>query len=194
MELFLDIDGVILDFEGSFLDYVRDNYLPELPNDYKPKRWEMSDEFKSLDIADIWQQFVSTERFTQMNLLVDAESFNKLSAQYAVYLITNLPSDLYQGRKENLEMHNLKYQQLALAGHFDFGVDDYPTKSDMINRLRNRSEKIVFLDDHPANCEDVKTKFPESDVYLMHRPHNEDVEDQQWIRVKNWQDFVKKVS
>ena len=46
MELFLDVDGVILDFESSFMDFIRDNYLPDLPQGYMPKSWEMENEFK----------------------------------------------------------------------------------------------------------------------------------------------------
>lgn len=194
MELFLDVDGVILDFEGAFIDYVRDNFLPDLPVDYEPKSWEMSEEFKALKIDEIWKKFVYTDRFKQMNLLIDSESFNALSELYPIYLITNLPQAQFESRKENLEMHNLKYRELTLAGHFNFGIDDYPTKSAMISRLRTAGEKIVFLDDHPANCEDVKASFPESDVYLMSRPHNEKVDDREWIRVKDWQNFAEKVS
>lgn len=192
MEFFLDVDGVILDFEGSFIDFVRDHYLPDLPLDYRPKSWEMTQEFRSLDIEKIWNRFVKSAYFSQMNLLVDAESFNRLSDQYSVFLITNLTSDQYPGRKKNLDMHNLKYQQLEFAGHHDFGIADYPKKSAMISQLRSGQGKIVFLDDHPANCRDVKENLPESDVYLMSRPHNEDVELEEWIRVNDWQDFIEK--
>ena len=87
----------------------------------------------------------------------------------------------------------LVMQELTLAGHHNFGIDDYPTKSAMIARLRNDNKRIVFLDDHPANCADVKEAFPDSDVYLMSRPHNEETENDDWIRVKDWQEFIRKV-
>ena len=87
MEFFLDVDGVILDFETSMIDFVRDNYLPDLPLGFVPKTWEMTSEFKTLDIVEVWRNFIESERFTRLDLLVDAASFNRLSERYPVYFV-----------------------------------------------------------------------------------------------------------
>ncbi|MFH2132711.1 MAG: hypothetical protein ABIK68_20195 [bacterium] len=193
MEFFLDVDGVILDFETSFIDFVRDQYLPDLPAGYVPQSWEMANEFKNLDIAEVWGSFVESDRFARLDLLIEAESFNRLSKQYAVYLITNLPASQYSNRKKNLDLHQLVYRDLSLAGHFNFGDESYPSKSAAIEKLHYNGERIVFLDDHPANCRDVKTAFSESEVYLMSRPHNLGIRDESWIRVDHWDDFMERV-
>lgn len=193
MEFFFDVDGVILDFETAFVDFVRDHYLPDLPIGYVPKSWEMTTEFESLDIVEVWRRFVDSEGFTRLDLLIDAGSFNRISEKYPVYLVTNLPMSQYENRKKNMEFHQLKYAGLSLAGHFNFGDEQYPTKSEAIARLHRNGEKLIFLDDHPQNCRDVKSAFKHGDVYLMSRPHNLNVEDEDWIRVENWDAFLEKV-
>ena len=100
---------------------------------------------------------------------------------------------MFENREKNLALHNLNYKGLSLAGHFNFGDEAYPSKSKAIGELHQEGEKIVFLDDHPQNCRDVKTAFPQSDVYLMSRPHNLKLEDEDWIRVENWEMFLDKV-
>ncbi len=46
------ISLVILDFETAFVDFVRDVYIPDLPLDFSLKTWEMTEEFKNLDIQE----------------------------------------------------------------------------------------------------------------------------------------------
>ena len=193
IELYLDVDGVVLDFESSFVDFVRDEFIPDLPPDYILQTWEMSDEFKDLDIERVWKQFVNSDRFRRMKLLVDGESFNQLSRQYPLYLVTNIPNQQFQSRSENLAFHGLEYSGLFLAGHFNFGDDSYPTKSQVIQRLHQPGNRLIFLDDHPKNCDDIKQHFPESHVYLMERPHNKAVEDREWVRIRNWGEFNKRI-
>jgi len=190
MEFFLDIDGVILDFETGFMDFVRDEYLPDLPQGYIPQSWTMDDEFTSLDIQEVWERFLNTDRFAQLNLLVDAESFNQLANQFPVHLITNIPNDYYMQRQKNLEFHGLKYTTMQLAGHWNFGDENYPTKSLAIANLHTPEKKLIFLDDHPINCQDIKQAFPESEVFLMSRPHNKESKAEDWIRVDSWRGFI----
>ncbi len=192
MDFFLDVDGVILDFETSFVNFVRDNYLPDLPIGYVPKSWEMTTEFETLDIVEVWRGFVDSESFTRLDLLIDAASFNRLSEKHPVYLITNLPMSQYDNRKKNLALRQLKYSGLSLAGHFNFGDERYPTKSEAIAKLHHNGERLIFLDDHPQNCRDVKSAFKDSDVFLMSRPHNLKIEDEDWIRVDSWDMFLEK--
>ena len=193
MELFLDVDGVILDFESGLVDFVRDEYINDLPADFALQTWELTEDFADLDIEEVWIRFVTSERFTRLNLLVDPVSFNRISRQFSINLITNLPDEQYEFRKLNLDRHGLEYNGLYLAGHFNFGDESYPSKSQVIQDIHQAGEKIVFLDDHPKNCLDIKNNLPESDVYLMDRPHNKNQSDSSWIRVNNWNHFVEKI-
>lgn len=193
MELFLDIDGVILDFENAFKDFIRDRYIPDLPKDFTPQTWDMVNDFEGVNIDEAWDIFVNSERFRRVNLLIEANSFNQLSEKYPLYLVTNLPPEQYSGREENLKYHSLNYKGLHLAGHCNFGDENYPSKSEAIAKIRQHDKRLIFLDDHPDNCKDVKTRFPESEVFLMSRPHNRNLESSTWVRVANWDEFVTKI-
>ncbi len=190
MEFFLDVDGVILDFEKGFIDFVRENYLPDLPVGYRPKTWAMDTEFGQLDIEKVWLEFLQSERFVRLELLVNAQSFNCLTQNHPVHLITNLPWDQYEKREENLRYHNLNFTSLKLGGHWNFGDDSYPSKSKVISDLYTPGKRMLFLDDHPKNCEDIKSTFPASEVFLMTRPHNKSIDAAEWVRVSNWDEFL----
>ncbi len=193
MEFFLDVDGVILDFEGSMIDFIREEYIKDLPLDYRLESWEMTDEFKALDIEAVWKKFVTSQRFSRLDLLADVKSFNQISEQYPVYLVTNVPNDQYSSRQKNLDLHNLSFKELHLAGHFNLGDKDYPTTSATIRELHDPAKRLIFLDDHPKNCKEIIQEFPDSEVFLMSRPHNKNIEDSNWIRVDDWNDFFKTV-
>ncbi|OGG96579.1 MAG: hypothetical protein A2508_05435 [Candidatus Lambdaproteobacteria bacterium RIFOXYD12_FULL_49_8] len=195
LELFLDVDGVILDFESSFMDYIREVWLPDLPPDYQPRSWEMSDHaLASLDIDEVWEAFMSSGRFNRLKLLADPASFNQLAQAYPLHLVTNLPQEQYGPRSENLEFHGLKFASLNMGGHHTFNIPNYPTKSAVIAKIRTPNRRPVFLDDHPVNCRDVAEAFPEALVFLMERPHNQNLESGPWIRVANWQAFVTRLN
>ena len=193
MEFFLDVDGVILDFESTFMDFIRETYLPELPQGYLPTSWEMKDEALSkLDITEAWEGFMVSGRFEHLNLLADVVSFNQISSQSPVYLVTNLPEKHYSGRIANLAAHGLCFTSLHMGGHHDFGIEGYPTKPQVIERLRCQSKRLIFLDDHPENCRAVRSSFPTAEVYLMERSHNKGIQDEGWIRLQSWGEFAEK--
>ena len=190
LEFFLDVDGVILDFEKAFMDMIRELYMPELPEGYVPKTWDMSEEFPSVDMDKAWETFCSSDRFRKIQPLVKSKTFNVLSKQSPVYLITNIPDKLVDLRLENLKNYQLQHDGVYTGGHWKFGLENYPSKSERISALHQNGNQIIFMDDHPTNCRDVKAAFPESEVYLMSRPHNQNQEDTAWKRVGNWKDFL----
>jgi len=101
-----------------------------------------------------------------------------------------LPWDQYKKREENLLYHKLNFTSLQLGGHWNFGDESYPSKSKVIADLYTPGKRLIFLDDHPKNCEDIKIKFPASEVFLMTRPHNEGFDASAWTRVSNWNEFL----
>lgn len=191
LEFFLDVDGVILDFESAFMDMIRDLYIPDLPQGYIPKTWDMGEEFPGVDMKKAWDEFVGSDRFTKLPPLVDQERFNILSKQSPVYLITNIPDHLIDARLENLETHKMNHDGVYTGGHWDFGMEGYPSKSERIAALHQNGNQIIFMDDHPTNCRDVKAAFPDSQVFLMSRPHNQNEEDAAWKRVDGWKAFLE---
>jgi len=193
MEFFLDVDGVILDFESTFMDFVRQNYIADLPLGFVPTSWELDDgPLSKLDVDIAWDAFMASGQFGQLKLLADKHSFNHISEGSAVHLVTNLPEIHYQERIENLDKYGLKFSSLNMGGHHDFGIKDYPSKAQVIDKLRDASKQMIFLDDHPENCRVVKARFPEAQVFLMQRPHNLEIADELWVRVTSWLDFAER--
>ncbi|MGK0288669.1 MAG: hypothetical protein ACI86H_000084 [bacterium] len=190
MEFFFDVDGVLLDFEASFVDMMREYYLPHLPKGFVPKTWALEEDFQTVDIEEAWDRFLKSDRLERLDPLVNIQQFNQISDLFKVYLVTNLPNEYYLKREKNLHLLGMKYTGLYLAGHMNFGDESYPGKAQSIAKVRNPEKQIIFLDDSPRNCMDVKEAFPDSQVFLMERPHNETVKDQEWIRVKNWNEFI----
>jgi hypothetical protein len=192
-EFYFDVDGVILDFESGFVDFIRDNYRPDLPQDFQLKYWELSKEFPDIDMGEAWEIFVASDRFSELNLLVSQNTFNGLTNGYPTYLVTNIPQNLVEKRKKNLSRHLLQYSELYCAGHWDFEIKDYPSKSGIIKQLHQKGNHIIFLDDHPTNCREVAEKVPDAHVFLMTRAHNQKEQDDCWVRVANWDELVSRV-
>ncbi len=172
MQLFFDIDGVLLDFEKGFMEYIRTHYHPELPMGFRPKTWEMDGEFADVDIDEAWEGFTTSIEFQRLEALGDVKLFNELFNLHEVHLVTNLTYRLQDSRAKNLDWLGIKYHSLNLGGHHTFEIEGYPLKSAVMLPLVDESKQMVFVDDHPKNCEDVSANFPDAKVYLMSRPHN----------------------
>ncbi len=82
MELFLDIDGVILDFESAFTDFIRDQYIPDLPTDFGPQTWDMVNEFEGVDIDEAWDIFVNSE--------TDISSLSNIISRSVINLVSGV--------------------------------------------------------------------------------------------------------
>ena len=189
MEFYFDVDGVLLDFETGFVELIRRDYVPDLPLDFVPNTWALTSEFQNLDLDKIWVKFLKSEDFSNLRPIVNVKQFNQISLKHRVNLISNLPQTSKNKRLENLKKAGFLFEDLYMAGHLNFGKRKYPTKSEVISRIKTKNLGFVFLDDHPRNCEDVKGVFSESMVYLMSRKHNEKYKSSSCIRVHTWDAF-----
>lgn len=191
MEFFIDVDGVVLDFESAFIEMVRDQFIPNLPEDIQITNWDLVGVFGDLDIKMAWNTFVQSGRFQELQLLVNKDQFNELSSKYRVSLISNIPKEIATKRETNLKNAGLFYEGFYLGGHVPFDNPDYYTKPQRIEKIRDPKKEIVFLDDHPENCRQVKNTFPDSQVFLMTQTHNLDAKDEEWNRISDWNEFFE---
>lgn len=193
MEFFFDIDGVILDFEKGFMDHIRKVYKPDLPQGYRPKSWEMETEFDGVDIGLAWDEFVEGPHFKRLECLVDISLFNRMAEHHPVHLVTNLTPQLKSAREQNLRYHGLEFNSLNLGGHYDFGIEGYPSKSAIVQELHDPSKRMIFADDHPRNCEDIQRTFKHAEVFLVTRPHNAK-EDHPFKRIDTLNELLKQLA
>lgn len=192
MEFYFDVDGVLLDCDSSFIDMIREVYASVLPPDFDPKSWSLSGLDSIVNIAEAWDTYLKSDRFEQMKPLCDIESINKISAKYPFYLVTNIPEKYAHKRRTNFKNLGLNYTGLYPGGHVNYGDPNYPIKSQVIQRLHKPGEPIVFVDDHPKNCEDIYEHFPEATIFLMDCPDNQGFShNPDWHRIKTWDEFFE---
>ena len=185
---FFDVDGVLLDFERGFMKAIKDYYQLDIPEDFQSKSFWFSDLLTKEQVHEGWYNFVHSPEFEQLRPMVDPEQFNAKFGAYPVHFITNIPPDCLERRKTNLLNAGFKFDSAHCAGFVNY--DGYPaqTKADVIRELKQEEKKILFVDDHPDNCLDVRESFPEAEIWLMSRPFNVDFMHPEIRRAMNWGD------
>ena len=187
---FFDVDGVLLDFEEGFIKAIKDYYQLSIPEDFQTKSFWFSDLLTKEQVHEGWYNFVHSPEFEQLRPMVDPEQFNAKFGAYPVHFITNIPPDCLERRKTNLLNAGFKFDSAHCAGFVNY--DDHPakTKADVIRELLQEGKKIMFVDDHPDNCLNVRESFPEAEIWLMSRPFNDDFKHPEIRRAMNWGDVL----
>ncbi len=187
---FFDVDGVLLDFEEGFIKAIKDYYQLDIPEDFQTESFWFSDLLTKEQVHEGWYNFLHSREFEQLRPMVDPEQFNAKFGAYPVHFITNIPPDCLERRKTNLLNAGFKFNSAHCAGFVNY--DGYPaqTKADVIRELKQEEKKIMFVDDHPDNCLDVRESFPEAEIWLMSRPFNGDFKHPEIRRAMNWGDVL----
>lgn len=187
LRCFFDVDGVMLDFEGAYLRVIREYFQLDIPLDFETSRWDFSEVLSEAQQIEGWEHFVRSSAFRELESLVSAERFNEIFGAYPVHFVTNIPPEHMEARRENLLQAGYAFESVHPGGFLSF--DDQPprTKSEVIAGLIQEGEEILFVDDHPRNCEDVQERFPAAKVWLMSRPFNREFAHPTIQRAEHWE-------
>ena len=188
---FFDVDGVVLDFESSFIKVVRNYFQLEVPDDYQPGNWFFSDLLNREQVQEGWDYFLKSPDFENMSPLVDPQQFNKIFGAYPVHFITNIPPDCLDRRQSNLEKVGYHFTSAHCAGFVEYKGHPRQTKAEVIKNLLEDNEHFLFVDDHPDNCVNVHDNFPDEEVWLMSRPHNQEFSHPVIRRALHWDDVFQ---
>ena len=189
-QFFLDVDGVILNYEAGLIDWFIKNYEPKFTPP-KDTFWESSPVVKKYDINKLDSEFLKSPALGQLSPLISLEDYKILTDKYPVYLITNIPEESIIMRERNFHQLGKTYKAIYSAGLVKYHPD-YPTKSEKILELSKPNTEIIFLDDLSDNCAEVKKNIPHAKVFLMEGKRNLGVADSNlWFRTKNWTEFLK---
>ena len=90
---FFDVDGVVLDFESSFIKVVSNYFQLDVPENYQTENWFFSDLLTSEQVQEGWDYFLKCSEFENMPPLVDPHQFNRIFGAYPVHFVTNIPPD-----------------------------------------------------------------------------------------------------
>ena len=183
---YLDVDGVLLDYEGGLRLMLAELY-PDVFSETRTVQ-EMMNCFTEADHRyKVIRQFMNTEYFSQLPSIINIADYNELRGYGKIYLVTNIPYTAVKFRRDNLSRLGMIYEEIHSGGFENYGMRDYPLKSEVINKLHPRGEIGYFLDDMVENCEDIS--FNVTNVTPVHL--NPDVKDESlFVQVENFSRFV----
>ena len=186
MELFFDVDGVLLNFEHSFVDWLNQTYQLELPANYETNSWYFDDVLTPEQLENAWWDYLDSTHAGELSTYVEAHHFNSHTAQRPVHLLTNFPNRHMDKRRQNLLSHGFEFVEVHHCGLEPIEGVRPPTKSEKLSELRTPGLPALFVDDNPKNCLDVLENCPDVEVWLMTRRFNLDFEHPQIQRAESW--------
>jgi len=196
MQLFFDIDGVLLNFERSFVAFLNREHGQQLPEDYQSPNWDFTEVMDKQAMDACWFAFVESPAIGEMAALIDPAVFNALGEAHGVHLVTNFPQPHMEKRVENLARLGFRYDSLHYCGIHPFRDHQPQTKGQVIASLRDaelQRRPALFVDDHPGNCLDVHENCPGIEVWLMSRRFNRDFGHPGIRRAKNWNCLLERL-
>ena len=186
-----DVDGVMLNFEKSFVSAIKDYFKLDLPEGYAPDSYWFSDLLTHEQVIEGWEYFIHSPLFGEMEALVDPQQFNAVFGAYPVHFITNIPPECLGTRKTNLKNIGFQFESAHCAGMQNYEGHPPKTKADVIQDLMQADESIIFVDDHPDNCLNVLEAFPDAEIWLMTRKFNTDFKHSQIRRALDWNEVLE---
>ena len=188
---FFDVDGVLLDFEGGFTRVIKEYFKLDVPTDYVPESFWFSDLLTKEQVMEGWDYFLHSSEFEKLEPMLDPKEFNRTYGAYPVHFITNIPPDCLERRETNLRNAGFKFDSARCAGFINYEDHPVQTKADVIKELYQKGKDILFVDDHPENCLNVRESFPDAEIWLMSRPFNADFEHSKIRRAINWSEILE---
>ena len=186
MQLFFDIDGVLLNFEHTFVRWLNNEHALGLPDHYEAENWDFDEVLEREKLVRSWHSFLESTESGRMPTLVDPGQFNTLVRDHRVHLVTNFPQPYMDKRLDNLSRHGFAYETLHYCGLHPYKDFKPQTKAQVIEDLLASGEQGLFIDDHPENCLDVHRHCPEVEVWLMSRRFNRDFDHPEIQRARDW--------
>lgn len=193
MHLFLDVDGVLLDFERSFVGFLNRHRTPALPPGYQAESWNFEEVLRPDEIERYWHAYLESEDAEALEPLLAPGEFNALAKRFPVHLLTNFPRPHAQKRRSNLDKLGLAYHSLSFCGLHAFQGDQPQSKSAAISGLLRETGPALFVDDHPDNCLDVARNCPGVEVWLMDRRFNRAFSHDSIHRAAGWDALLNRM-
>jgi hypothetical protein len=193
MQLFLDIDGVLLNFERSFVRWLNAEHEMGLPEDFEPTNWDFTEVLDAQELDRRWRRYLASPESGRMAPLIEPERFNTLAASHSVHLVTNFPLPHWEKRISNLAELGIRYDTLNHCGLMAFDHNPPRSKGQVVRELRAAPHGALFLDDHPENCLDVLRQNPDVEVWLMTRKFNRAFSHPGVRRAESWDSLMRRL-
>lgn len=146
---FLDVDGVLLNFNKLVYSHLASAYGIEIPKDYIPKSWDFSDLRPKDAEAVSWAKVVGVDWPLHLKPFNNTKQFmDKLKKKgYHIILITRIGQSMQLLRIENLIKHGLPFDEIYFTSYSQIKADVIKTAL-----ARHKPQKWIFADDKAAAC------------------------------------------
>ena len=193
MQLFIDIDGVLLNFEHAFVRWLNAQYRLGLPERYEAESWDFEEVLTPDLLAEGWHGFLESPLAGDLPPLVAPQRFNRLAAEHSVHLVTNFPLPHMAKRLANLQAFGFVYDTLDYCGLHGYKELRPRSKAQAIQARRDARGEGLFVDDHPDNCVDVHRHCPDVEVWLMSRRFNRGFQHPAIRRAEDWEPLFQRL-
>jgi hypothetical protein len=203
MQLFCDIDGVLLNFERSFVRWLNAEHGMGLAEDYEANHWDFTEIMEAAELERRWRRYLASDDAGRMRPLIEPERYHALVDTHDVHLLTNFPLPHWEKRVRNLADLGFRYESLTHCGFFSFDGHEPKSKAQVVRELRGEAaerravvrpeRRALFLDDHPDNCLDVLKHCPGVEVWLMSRRFNRDFAHPEVKRAEGWDAVLRRL-
>ena len=190
LRFFFDVDGVLLNFEKSYVHVLKEYFQLDIPDDFETADWFFKDVLDENQLKESWEFFINSEHFGQLTPLINPQRFNQVFGDYPVHFITNIPPCFLEKRKQNLNDAGFRWNSLHCGGMVSFDDNPPVTKADIIRQLAQDEETLIFIDDHPDNCINVFENFSQAKIWLISRPFNQNFSHSVIHRADHWDTFI----
>ncbi|MCL5260613.1 MAG: hypothetical protein M1561_02870 [Gammaproteobacteria bacterium] len=168
IQFFLDVDGVVLDFDSDFLKIINRAFNKNLPPNFCPNDWYWTSHPVDISIEQslhAYSLFKEKRGFRFLKPYPESIKFieNIKQQGHHIDFVTNIPADHRDDRIFCFKQHHVVYDRV-------FTVE---TKSQCINNIKlPDATRYIFIDDNQDNCEDVLQNCPGIEVYILSKPYN----------------------
>lgn len=185
----VDLDGVLVDFMSSFLNYYNHVYGTNLTRDqiYTYDLWKIFGETREKAIQKI-SDFYKTHHFNSLEPIQDSiEAIDTLKQNHDLVVITSRHNDIIEGTKRWLEKYfPNKFSEVYLTNQYSLD-EDYRRKSDICLDLGIN----VLIED---SLDYAKECIPKTRVLLFDQPWNQSQKLPESItRVKSWKEILDNI-
>jgi hypothetical protein len=161
-----DVDEVVVHFTRAFEDYLSLEGLWIEPRSFSingnVRRRDSGEEIAQADIGRLIERFFS-ERTRHLEAIEGAvEWLREISTFAEVVMLSNLPHEAGDARRENLRDHGIEFPLITNAG----------PKGPAVSAIARESRQaVVFIDDSPSFITSAHEHLPAA--HLVHFLHDE---------------------
>ena len=186
MKIFLDVDGVLANFEQNVIGVANSLWPGKLPLDYVPQNWAYSDVFSTEDWSKVWEEIKTIPDFWLREPPISdnvsaLRTWMHLCPDHEIFFITS-----------RIDTGGIKAADQTREWLYNLGLRDSRTHVIAVKRAEEKKQIVadlkidIGLDDYAPTVEALNT-IPHHYCFLLDRPWNRESKQP---RVHSVKDFL----